>query len=258
MSTIVNEYLNLLQLSENEIIIESINVHKILDWTKEKLHFIETELRKYHIDVNGLKNFGKILAKKFNELYEKGKSPEEASNILKSLIVNKVKDELKKVSRMGVAKGILVSIAVFILLIIVNTQMFVMCTLILGPYIGLAITAIIIGPITEETVKKYFIEQKRPYLGTGIVFGLEFLNYVVGMLLTGKISLISAILTRIPAYIMHFLSTYIQKKIGETGDSQFPSDIEHRKKIAWATAVIFHSLFNTVAVIVQYSKMGII
>ena len=88
-----------------------------------------------------------------------------------------------------------------------------------------------------------------PWSGTGIMFGFEFISYVMKIISVGG-SLPVAILIRVAALGMHFSTTYIQKLIIDKGEDK----VDNTKYLfaGWMCGVAIHMTWNTFGTI--YNK----
>lgn len=249
MNQTVDLYLSYLNESDTYIVTESINIDSIKNLFSKKLQHVEKELRKYKVDIDNLKEFGKDLSNRLERLYKQDVSPQEAADIL----VPDIKTKLKSIAiRAGlvkiVGKNLLLPFLMFFVVLIINTCGMALLVPIVGPQLAFAIAAITVGPIVEETLKTFYIKMKIPYSGTAVTFGLEFLMYAARILVAGG-SLDMVLLLRIPGLILHFFTTYLQKHIREKGKYLDHGDYN---KLAWFTAVFVHMAYNiTVPVVAE-------
>lgn len=110
----------------------------------------------------------------------------------------------------------------------------------LGVSAGMIVGAVIVAPIVEEFSKRIALDSN---IGNEYIFIFTFteaLIYIYAMKNVGT-SLITAILIRIPAVVLHYSTYYIQKTSGET---------EQEKNKALGIAMLIHSIFNGVSVVV--------
>lgn len=113
---------------------------------------------------------------------------------------------------------------------------------------------VIIGPITEEIAKNIAIEGKYPWIYTGIFSGIEFVQYVIILLISGA-TLGGTVLLRLAAVVMHFVTTMIQKYFKEKGD-KIDDDTKNITGLYIGTAV--HVTFNVLALVFDKKIMGML
>ena len=100
----------------------------------------------------------------------------------------------------------------------------------------------VVAPMTEEALKNYFIQMKMPWMGVSIVIGLEADMYLTNMIRKGY-NIPMAVLARVVALAIHFSTTFIQKKIIESGEDKYGDS--DRAFIAWMVGVAIHASWNT-------------
>lgn len=139
------------------------------------------------------------------------------------------------------------SIGVLIIILLLNTYLGVIlvavCTMAVGStgaIIGIALLAIFIAPLTEESGKFFSILNRSEKEFLIVLNGFELLHYVGGMVAVG-VSLPTALLLRLGPVLMHIATTYIQKYFIKRG--------EKTKNIASANTgltigIIIHGIFN--------------
>ena len=86
-----------------------------------------------------------------------------------------------------------------------------------------------------------------PWIGTGVTFGLEFIHYLGQALFGGASVVIKYAIARLSPLLMHFATTYVQKKIIEKGEEKG----EDARFKAWVVGVGIHSLYNLTAVLLR-------
>jgi hypothetical protein len=242
-NNLVTIYLEYLNYSESYVIIESFDVHSISKAIGKKLDIVEKELKKLKVNISSLKDFGKDLFKILMKYYDQGKSPKDTADLLKDEISSKLKAIVEKSDiDLTIGGKVSRSLISFLMIVVINTVLMGLF-IPFGPTVALILTGVTIAPLVEESLKTYFIKMNMPYFGTSIVFGLELIMYVVQLTLGGMIVPMS-ILLRIPSYLMHFFTTFIQKHIRESG-----TILQDRNKIAWFAAVLIHCFFNSIMIV---------
>jgi len=165
------------------------------------------------------------------------------------------KDTFKKIKasviKMDLSEKIMMSILLFCIVLFVNTFLLHL-TIIFGMIVSslrfcLGVFFVLIGPIIEETAKKYAIEEGYPFVFTAIFSGLEFLIYV-GRLLALGMSLPKIILIRAIGVGLHFTTTMIQKHYYDKSIAQNDKNIQYQ---GYIIAISIHALFNLVAITFQ-------
>jgi hypothetical protein len=254
MTNITTSYLYLIQeieklemLTEQEILNE-FSLSGASDVLK-RIPLVQKFLGAYDIVTSDLQVIGRTLSVKAEKLYRSGVKPEEAGKILKKdlekIIIKKLGDTL------NLNDQITYAIFLGMLIGIVNFMCMTFLTGIAGAKIGELITAVIIAPMVEELAKNNFIKEKMPWLGTGIVFSMEFFDYVLKAVSMGY-SFVGIVLIRLVGLLFHFLTTYIQKSIMDIKSEERTFFTENKAKIAWFTGVVMHASYNLLATI--YSK----
>ena len=264
---IIREYLAYLQgplvITESDILFlqESAVVSRMVKSINTNIEKTITKvLRRYNIAVEAIKKDAKKYPSKVKALYDRNVPPEKASVQISKMISKDIANYLKKASNntsdLFLDEKILLSILIFILLLFFNTFMINTIALIIDdPEIAMAIGAIVVGPLTEEAIKNYFIQEGMPWMGTGIVFGLELLHYVLRFIYSGmKIG--KFVLIRLASLLLHFTTTFVQKKIIESADEDDPDQQLKRAWIAYAVGVGIHALWNTMGLVYNEKLVG--
>ncbi len=256
---IVDSYLCYLQsmekiniLSEQEHLLEAISAEKLVSKTQAQMKQIEKFMNKYKVNVSAInskaKSIGKSIVPALKKAYKAGKKPEdfskefitkiskEINNLLKPLV-----DEVKKGT---LTNKILWALGFCIMISFFNVLFGSIFVLLFDPVVAIIMTALVIAPFIEEAAKTFFIKAGMPWIGTGIVFGLELVQYVIQLIVSGG-SLVKSLILRLCSLLMHFSTTFIQKKIIEKGKEKG----EDREFIAWTVGVSIHILWNTLALI---------
>lgn len=238
-------------INEQDYLIEMISKEKLVNLTQKQLKYIEKALIKMKVGVASVKAKAKSFSVKLKKDYDKGMSSDQASKQITSdavSVVGKALYQVKdKVLEMSMGEKILVGICAFLIIIYINTVLGSIAVLTLGPEIGSTIISVIIAPMVEEAAKNFFIREKMPWVGTSIVFGAEALHYIYQLFHAGLGGLSKILILRLAAILMHFSTTYIQKKIIESG--------EDREFIAWIVGVGIHSSWNILGILLN-QKIG--
>lgn len=242
----ISMYLEFLYLEEklqNDLLLtEMPNFSEMKKQFSGQILKAENIVKKY-ININDLKKLAKSYSKKLKTYYEQGKTPEDASKLMCKDIATNIVSKVKKLS---LPKKIIYSIAGLYLLIVMNLLMnfsliwFARLTAVQARNV----CSIIFAPIFEETLKNYFIQKGMPWIGTGIVFGIELVDYLVRFITSGG-NVLKTLLVRAVTLLMHFSTTYVQKKIIESGEEK---DVD-RKFVAFLVGFGIHASFNGLMII---------
>jgi hypothetical protein len=260
----INEYMIFLQdierintVTEFDQLTEAIDLKKLKDLMPKKLQLIEKALSRYKIGINGLKNKAKAESKNLKKEFDSGKSPEDVSKIITkrasqaiSQSLNKSKDKLMG---LNLTEKILISLVAFLVIVYINTLLVSVLTLSgVGPDIAHKVLSIVIAPMVEEAAKTFFIERGLPWVGTAVVFGLEYIQYTIQLIFKGPAVIGRMMIVRLSSLLLHFTTTFIQKKIIEKGE-------ENKKDYlftAWIAGVAVHSMWNILAAVYQENIAG--
>mgnify|MGYP001245839149 CR=1 FL=1 len=263
-NTLVEQYLFMTQqieqnvcLNEIESLLQELSVSDFSNYAK-KFSLIEKALKQYGVSVEKIKAFSFKLRDKVKIMFDKGMTPEQASE----QIVNDLKDEAiatakhlaSKYNEVTLPSKIYLGLCMFIVVVMINS----LIGSILIPIAGdkaFSILAIVVAPMVEEAAKNYFIGQGLPWVGTGIVFGLELLQYLMILMIQGlKVGKI--IILRIASLLMHFGTTFVQKKIIDSAVNDSGDDYNNKRFIAWTVGVGIHATWNLFAIIYNKEIIG--
>jgi hypothetical protein len=244
-NVMVDEYLSYLQFEQTlqeGLILEKVNIqdskkyfHKMLDYSKKAL-------KKFNIRPTKFINIGKIIAKDIERGYKNKIPPEK---LTKGFIKRFISELKKEADTATLGEKVLFSIAVFLLLFVLNSIILNVGASLLTKF-GLDFsTAVflmipVVGPLFEEAVKNVFIQLKMPWLGTGVVFGIEAAMYLYRLWKSGTLA-ITHVIARIMALIFHFYTTAVQKKyIEKHPDKEFA---------AYLVGFVIHFAWNLIPAI---------
>jgi hypothetical protein len=221
------------------------------------LKHIETTLTQHGVSVNKLKSAGKGIKNKLLKYHKQGLKPDQAGKeIMKDLLKAgksefmkvKKKFDLKAEAAEGIKK-VLISIAFYILIVLVNTVIALALSasgmFIFNPMMLMMIIGVVVAPLVEESVKNYFIQKDMPWIGTGVVFGIEAITYVF-MLMNAGFALPGAILVRVITLLMHFSTTAVQKVI--MSKAKTPEEEVSYAWAGWVAGVMIHATWNTLGI----------
>jgi len=256
---LINNYLGFLQsiershvITETDYLIEIISKEKLTNLTKKQLEFIEKTLVKFKINISSLKSKAKQQAYKLKAEFDKGKTPEEVSDKMMQHVSKEVKYALKKskdkIKELSTTKKIVFGIIAFLIIFYVNTIISQLLLLVVSnPTTVVSIIALVVAPLVEETAKSFFIKKDMPWIGTSVVFGLEAIHYIAQLIFSGGAAIAKMAVVRLAALLMHFSTTYIQKKIIEKGEAED----KDRAFIAWTVGVGIHISWNAMALLIN-------
>ena len=236
--------LNNLTLTESQIenLCESISFDKLGKVNQFVTGRMEKILKSHKVNVSKIKTQSARLKNDLIKLYEDGKTPEQASKIMVKKASVIVKDAANKVIEnakdLDLSEKVMIGIIGFIIIIVINTAILGMLLRYAGIQAATYITTIIVAPMVEEATKAYFIDLGMPWVGTGIVFGIELGMYMFTLISLGA-NKVRALLVRLITLLVHFTTTFIQKKIVEKNE-----DDETAKIKAWAVGVGIHMSWN--------------
>lgn len=252
---LLNEYLNYIQINESEIFLNEaiLNEMSLSNLTKSfhnNFSLIQKTLSKYKIDTSKLKLIGKNISKQIRSLYENNVSIEDAGKEISKSVFNEIKIFLDSNPVIKIGGKISIGIIVYILLIIFHIALQPILLSFISPKMTINLLAIIIAPITEETVKSCFVHMNMPWIGTGVMYGIDFFRYLKRFpwMTNGPKSIIIFIIMRSIILVMHFTTTAIQKFL--INNKELDESKAKRTLIAWSAGVMIHSIFNTLTLVI--------
>lgn len=250
---LTEEYLYYLQLEQNFSINERelLNELSLGDIKKvfKKINIAEKIVERYGITKSSIKSVALQCSKTVKNLYKKGTTPEEASKEISNIILEKSKNNLKllskKVNELSIGEKIFIALIMIYILLVFSSIISTVLAVFVDQETLISITTIIVAPMLEEALKSFFINMNMPWTGTAVVFGIELIQYVIMILLTeGK--LVKALLVRAAGLLMHFTTTFIQKKLIDAAKGS-----NHEEVVlfaAWLSGVCIHVTWNFIAV----------
>lgn len=261
----IEGYLEFLEFSRNNFILteaeeqellEFITMDKLKAFSQDKMKIIEKVLIKFKVNVSSIRSTAKSQAAQLKKEFDAGKSPEEISKQVSKQVGKAAAVEMKNLRKKAwdasIGQKIWFCVAMFFIIFYFNTLIgMLLASVLSNPVVINNIVAIVIGPMVEEAVKTYFIEQGIPWMGTGIVFGLELVHYVTNVMFGGITVVSKYLLARLTSLLMHFGTTWIQKKIIESGEAKG----EDRRFIAWVVAVGVHASWNALSIYYMNDKV---
>lgn len=254
---LVNTYLEYVQLYEQTTVLTEEQLNTLLleapEMTKKVSAFItwgeKTLKKKYNISVEPIRKLGKKQGAMLNKEFKKGTPPDQigmkVAKSVKGFMYKQAVAAKQQVGELETTEKVVVSFLSFFVIIFISGLLAgLMMPVITNPLLLMQVTTVVIAPLVEEASKTFFIQAGMPWLGTGVVYGLEAVMYVVQMLM-GGVSVAKALISRAVALMMHFSTTYIQKKIIDTSDA----DESQALFLAWSAGVAIHAAWNLMAVL---------
>jgi hypothetical protein len=203
---------------------------------------------KYNISMDNFKRIGEQLKKETHELYDRGLEPEQAASELTKILVKNIQHEIRKIKegkeKYDLSEKVVLSLLALVVVLVLQAYTLSLLSIFVSSKAAMLLCITIFGPMIEEGMKTYFIEEKMPWTGTGIFAGIEGVGFIVVAFMQGK-SLVAAVIGRLIAFGFHFLTTLIQKKI---------IDETNQKFVAWFIGTVLHCAWNTMAVMSARSE----
>jgi hypothetical protein len=264
-SELLESYLSYVQTYEQTIVISEYQMQEYLlemkDLSKKTEEFMKWGEKKlkdvYNISVDPIRKLGKKQGELLRKEFDKGTTPEQLgkkiASSVKNFIIEQGKKAVKSFKETEFKKKILVGILVLCIIFYTNSLLVYLLSLVLSPSMVTPIVAIVLAPLVEEAAKTFFIKKDMPWVGTLVVFGLEAVQYIFMLILSGA-TITGTLILRLATILMHFSTTYVQKKIidkHEIGDKK-------AEYIAWATGVGIHAAWNAVAIVFNTKIMSFI
>jgi len=228
-------------LSEAEVVGKKVNSY---------LEKVETKYKKlYSISFESIKKLGKTQGKRLKTEFKKGTTPEELGKKIakssKDFIIAQAKKAVNSAKGLTITEKVAGGILAFMIIIFINTMLMTLLTGLLSPPVVTQVVAVVIAPMVEEAAKTYFIKIGMPWIGSSIVFGLEAIMYIMNLVMAGaKVS--KVIILRLTALLVHFSTTYVQKKIIDKNGDESTS-----LYVAWACGVAIHASWNTLSLLLN-------
>jgi hypothetical protein len=197
---------------------------------KKYINIKKKELKDSDINIKKIESISKKHAK--NAIKSSSKSDTKNGQ---SIFTYHLKDMFSEMKKEGIFKSSVKGLLITIVCVSINTFFYALLSMLFTPAIALAITAILIGPINEEFWK--FVSIKSKATASHIIFFniIEFINYVV-LMLVGGIALPIAIAIRLLCVFFHVCMTIYQREIIQTGG-----------KDSWKKTAKLHVLWNLFA-----------
>lgn len=235
-----------LEMKRVGLLAEAVDLSKLRLGYKKGIEKVKSILIEHEVNPDRIINMAKKQAGKYKgslkKWHSQGLGPNVAAlKLSKEMgkdVIRVVKSVATEYSDLKLGQKIAISIVAFIVVLVVQAILSVILILLIrDPKLVVTIIAVAIAPLVEESLKTYFVAKGMPWIGTGIVFGIEAVLYVFKMMSAGM-SVGKALLVRAIGLLMHFGTTAIQKKFAEA-DHAFAG---------WILAVCIHATFNVVAI----------
>lgn len=216
---------------------------------KENMKALEKIAKENKIDISSFKKTAQDLAKVAKASFKKGIPVEKASKEAITRVGKKLfKKAVKRYEELTTGEKIGGSILIVLLILFINTIAGVFLTLRLGK-IGYFALIVIIGPLVEESAKRYAIVKKYPIVFTTIFAGFEAVTYIARMINMG-ISLPAALIVRGLSVCLHFTTLFIQMHYHKKAEEEI-YDADALELKGYLIAFTVHSLWNLMAIIPQ-------
>jgi hypothetical protein len=226
--------------------VPKINFDKIRNAFTGSMKKMEAWLKKQGVDIVKIKGYVKRIVSKLLTILRGVKSKDEAK--LASQKIQKVLvSEVEKAKEMGFFRALAESVKIFVLVVIVNSIVagitIAICTMLTGPAIGgqlgMAITAIIVAPFTEEIAKNAALKQDFPWLYVTFFAWAELLMYVAAGV---------PFVIRLLPLAMHYGTVWVQKYMRDRAIDR-DEDVDEANSTGLKLGIVIHSLWNTLAVL---------
>jgi len=245
----LNEISKIGEFSKNQI-------DKLVNACRKNLKTAMKVLMDYGVDVEEMKKDAKQLSKSLTR-GNKDLSKEISKGVLRAYekqregIEKKINDkDMKLRTKIAISISLLFSVIfVSILMMFICTSFFI--SIGLPKMFIILFPMIVLAPVIEEYGKRFSIIGKYPWVYTGIFSGFEAILYLVKLINMGYSIPLSVIYRTLPI-IMHFLTTYIQKTIGEREIKEKGIKLEDISYKGYSLGVIIHSVYNSLGILFEY------
>lgn len=237
----------------NKILNESLisdSIDKVKNAYYKNINLAKKFLIDKKVDVKHIEKEASSISKEIKSDIKNRKNPKIIQDKAVRSLYKIIDEEKEKFVEYSFHEKVLYSIIVFIIVVFLNSLFLIPATLLFGPQIGFIILATTIGPVIEETAKKFAIEQGYPWVYVTIFGGLELLQYVMGVVASGGL-LGPMLIVRLVSLMMHFSTTYIQKYYFDKDKNKSEDDNENYTEFGYFMAVMTHICFNIFGVIIN-------
>jgi tryptophan-rich sensory protein len=259
---IINEYYNRDIQKIEDLLEEGFNqnkIDKLKDSYDKNIKIVKKILLDNGIDVSRIQNQGLLLGKTVKNDIKNREKPEVIQNKLIKGAAKIIKKEAisakKSFEEKSLSEKITRSLIIFVIVLFLNTLFAGIFIGFLGAQVGIAVLAVVIAPLVEESAKRLSIIHDHPWIYTGIFAGLELLQYVISLISAGGL-LVPVLIVRLIALLMHFSTTFIQKYFKEKGEEKNKQGMENNlEMIGYFLAIGIHVTWNIIGLIMN-KKIG--
>jgi tryptophan-rich sensory protein len=259
---IINEYYNRDIQKIEDLLEEGFNqnkIDKLKDSYDKNIKIVKKILLDNGIDVSRIQNQGLLLGKTVKNDIKNREKPEVIQNKLIKGAAKIIKKEAisakKSFEEKSLSEKITRSLIIFVIVLFLNTLFAGIFIGFLGAQVGIAVLAVVIAPLVEESAKRLSIIHDYPWIYTGIFAGLELLQYVISLISAGGL-LVPVLIVRLIALLMHFSTTFIQKYFKEKGEEKNKQGMENNlEMIGYFLAIGIHVTWNIIGLIMN-KKIG--
>lgn len=259
---IINEYYNRDIQKIEDLLEEGFNqnkIDKLKDSYDKNIKIVKKILLDNGIDVSRIQNQGLLLGKTVKNDIKNREKPEVIQNKLIKGAAKIIKKEAisakKSFEEKSLSEKIARSLFIFVIVLFLNTLFGGIFIGFLGAQVGMAVLAVVIAPLVEESAKRLSIIHDHPWIYTGIFAGLELLQYVISLISAGGL-LVPVLIVRLIALLMHFSTTFIQKYFKEKGEEKNKQGMENNlEMIGYFLAIGIHVTWNIIGLIMN-KKIG--
>lgn len=259
---IINEYYNRDIQKIEDLLEEGFiqnKIDKLKDSYDKNIKIVKKILLDNGIDVSRIQNQGLLLGKTVKNDIKNREKPEVIQNKLIKGAAKIIKKEAisakKSFEEKSLSEKIARSLFIFVIVLFLNTLFAGIFIGFLGAQVGIAVLAVVIAPLVEESAKRLSIIHDHPWIYTGIFAGLELLQYVISLISAGGL-LVPVLIVRLIALLMHFSTTFIQKYFKEKGEEKNKQGMENNlEMIGYFLAIGIHVTWNIIGLIMN-KKIG--
>jgi len=259
---IINEYYNRDIQKIEDLLEEGFiqnKIDKLKDSYDKNIKIVKKILLDNGIDVSRIQNQGLLLGKTVKNDIKNREKPEVIQNKLIKGAAKIIKKEAisakKSFEEKSLSEKIARSLFIFVIVLFLNTLFGGIFVGFLGAQVGIAVLAVVIAPLVEESAKRLSIIHDHPWIYTGIFAGLELLQYVISLISAGGL-LVPVLIVRLIALLMHFSTTFIQKYFKEKGEEKNKQGMENNlEMIGYFLAIGIHVTWNIIGLIMN-KKIG--
>ena len=238
------------------------NMDKVTKAFSKNMIVAKKFLYDHGITISQLNGYRDKAVKMIRDGYKSKKDPKVVTtNVLNKVVVVAIKKSIKgakfkeeETADPSILEKIVNSLALIVAIILIQGILTVIIggplSLILSPallsQVALIIVATVVAPITEEYAKRLAIQEKYPWVFTGIFSVVEGLGYVMILIQAGA-KIPAVIIIRLASIMLHFTTTYIQKTLSDKVKAE---ELDEKWDIiGYYVAVGVHATWNSLALI---------